>query len=609
MGKRTFIFLTCFFLLNLLNGSPAISSQLHDAVNKGDMNEVVDLVNKGWDVNLKDPSNDTPLHWAAFRGYIEIVRLLLGKGADVNAKDSNNSTPLFLAATKGHIEIIKLLIDRGADVNTQGDNNWTPLHIAADKGNVEMARILIDKGVNVNAQGSNEWTPLHIASDKGNLDIVHILLDKGANVNAKNYENVTPLLNAIEKGHTDIVRLFLERGADVNVRIPAAYNWTPLHYASLRGYVDLVGILLKKGADVNARGTDNSTPLYNAAFSGYSNIVSILLQSGADPGMACTDGKTPLKIAEEKGHKLVVKLLKTAEDEMEEKLVQKDSLGKASARVSSLLKEARRHEEDEEFLEALRSYDKVIELQSGNEKAQEGKARAAERLEKAFNEAFSKGKEYADAGDLIKAAETLRRARDLKPINEKVTKELEAVSERLQKIITEKTSTASSAFKAGNYSDAVANYKAVLMIDRENREASAGLQSAIRQRDETAAKTHKEAKTSGETAPLLKAGTEAYKKGDEEAAVLAFKKALNIDPGNREAREYLAKIDNKKARASVEKEIEKHYLKGVELYTNGKFRDAIEAWNKVLELEPKHEKTLRNIERAKRKMDGLMDVK
>ncbi len=51
---------------------------MHNAIyNKGHIDIVKLLLEKGADFNLKDICVHTPLHWAAFNGHIEIVKLLL----------------------------------------------------------------------------------------------------------------------------------------------------------------------------------------------------------------------------------------------------------------------------------------------------------------------------------------------------------------------------------------------------------------------------------------------------------------------------------------------------------------------------------------------------
>jgi tetratricopeptide (TPR) repeat protein len=334
-------------------------------------------------------------------------------------------------------------------------------------------------------------------------------------------------------------------------------------------------------------------------------------------------------------------------DDRDSSIRLEESLKRLSEQVSPILKEARGHENAGRFTDALSAYDKALQIQPDNKGALEGKSRVSEGLEKAFGEALSKGREYAKAGELMKAAESYGRALELKPDNAIALDEFRNISGKLRNVIGVRMADAASALKAGRYTEAISNYRAVLMIDKENKEAASGLQNAVMLRDEAVGrkmaaglKAFKEgnyhlaagafgevlqidgnnteaqrlqrdarAKMEETVAPWIKAGVEAYKKGDADAAAVSFKKVLNVDPGNREAKEYLGKIDVLKTKASVEKEVERHYLKGIELYTDGKYRDAIESWKKVLELDPKHEKALLNIEKAKRKMEGVMDTK
>jgi tetratricopeptide (TPR) repeat protein len=233
-------------------------------------------------------------------------------------------------------------------------------------------------------------------------------------------------------------------------------------------------------------------------------------------------------------------------------------------------------------------------------------------------------------------------AEEFNIISEKL-KELNIVSEKLRSVVDASLADAASSLKAGRYTDAIANYKAVLLIDRGNREAAAGLQNAARLRSKTvekmlepgvkaskegnyyqamaafnevlqidgknteARRLRKEMKEKLDEllTPLLKEGIEAYKKGDIGVAVVSFKKVLNVEPGNKEAKEYLGKMDIDKAKASIEKEVEKHYLSGIRLYTDGKYKEAIESWKKVLELEPMHQKAAMNIEKTRRKIEGV----
>ena len=58
-------------------------SIIHDAAAAGDLAAIQAELDKGVDVNIRDPYGKTPLHVVKTK---EIAELLIAKGADVNAK-------------------------------------------------------------------------------------------------------------------------------------------------------------------------------------------------------------------------------------------------------------------------------------------------------------------------------------------------------------------------------------------------------------------------------------------------------------------------------------------------------------------------------------------
>jgi ankyrin repeat protein len=91
-----------------------IDKMLMDAVKGGYTARVVELIDRGADVNKKDNFGYTPLIQAAWRGHTDIATLLIEGGADVNTKDNFGYTALIQATVKGHTDIIKLLRAHGA---------------------------------------------------------------------------------------------------------------------------------------------------------------------------------------------------------------------------------------------------------------------------------------------------------------------------------------------------------------------------------------------------------------------------------------------------------------------------------------------------------------
>ncbi len=84
----------------------------------------------------------TPLMLAAFRGNTAAVINLLERGADVNARDSAGDTALMFAAHRGHALVVALLLQYGANVYARARNGWTAKKAAQSGLHEEIADML-----------------------------------------------------------------------------------------------------------------------------------------------------------------------------------------------------------------------------------------------------------------------------------------------------------------------------------------------------------------------------------------------------------------------------------------------------------------------------------
>jgi len=85
------------------------------------------------DVNQAGSNGDRPLHIACIRGNLDDVVALVEGGADVNASGDLGYAPLHHAAGDGHLEIVNVLLSHGADVNARNEFGQTPIDLAKDR--------------------------------------------------------------------------------------------------------------------------------------------------------------------------------------------------------------------------------------------------------------------------------------------------------------------------------------------------------------------------------------------------------------------------------------------------------------------------------------------
>lgn len=203
--------------------------ELIKAAANGDLEKVIEILNKGVNVNASFARDDselsgkTALMVASLRGYSNIVAELIKRGANVNLKHYSGETALMFAAAKGDAKIVKALVRAGANPNVKvvsfHAGEITPLISAINSDSeqrVEVVSILISGKAQINPEGQFLISPLMHAV--GDLEIVKLLIAKGANVNQKNVRGATALMAAAIDGTASVVRYLLEQGADVNAR-------------------------------------------------------------------------------------------------------------------------------------------------------------------------------------------------------------------------------------------------------------------------------------------------------------------------------------------------------------------------------------------------------
>ncbi|XP_074078294.1 2-5A-dependent ribonuclease isoform X2 [Macrotis lagotis] len=292
---------------------------LIQAVQEGNIELVLELLERGDDVNVQEESGWTPLHNAVEEGNLDIVQLLLEKGADLHIKKKNGATPFIVAGIVGNVKLLELFLSKGANINEYDNHGFTAFMEAAFYGHVDALKFLYEKGaqVNLGRQTSEEQkklgkggtTALMDAAEQGHLDALKILLTTmGADVNVCDNKGRNALIysfkNPQNKKVKEIICFLLDHGVDVNVR--GEKGKTPLILSVEMEDVELVQIMLKRdGTDVNETDKDGNTALLVAVEKKHVDIAQLLCENGAH--LDCGD---LIGIAQRKYDRKMIKLLR-----------------------------------------------------------------------------------------------------------------------------------------------------------------------------------------------------------------------------------------------------------------------------------------------------------
>lgn len=189
---------------------------------------------------------------AAERGDVDELRKLIDRGADLNATDTRGRTAMMAATHANKPESVKILIEAGADVNKQDNRLDNPFLYAGAEGLLEILRLTIDAGADPTITNRYGGVAIIPASEHGYVQVVEELLTRTKiNVNHVNNLGWTALLEAVILGtgsenHKRVVELLIKHGADVN--LADSDGVTPLQHAKNRRYKDIAQILEAAGA-------------------------------------------------------------------------------------------------------------------------------------------------------------------------------------------------------------------------------------------------------------------------------------------------------------------------------------------------------------------------
>jgi ankyrin repeat protein len=243
-AKRTLLLVPLIYCAVAFAGTPALASDLTDALKARDVDQVRRLLAAGANVNEK-VQRDYPLNVAATFGPAEMVAMLLDAGADIEKPGRDGLHPLHNAVAMGHREIVAQLVEKGANVNSTDRLGRTPLITFANNGGeIGIAKMLLAAGADPKSEDVDRMPALNVAAQIGNLELGELLIAGGADINHRDMGGESPLIAAVFHKRHDFVRMLIAHGVDVNLKSKSGV--TPLKWAA--NDVAMQKLLIEAGA-------------------------------------------------------------------------------------------------------------------------------------------------------------------------------------------------------------------------------------------------------------------------------------------------------------------------------------------------------------------------
>lgn len=266
-----------------------------------------------------------------------------------------------------------------------------------------------------------------------------------------------------------------------------------------------------------------------------------------------------------------------------------EKLNQAQSQIQALLARGEALERKGRYIEATNEYLQVLEKDSENAIARARIDRLRPRVERHVQNKFKEGVNLFDNKEYLSAREAFTTVLSIDPNHKEAKAYMSRVRSAINDEISQHLVRAEQAAQRGEWPAAFDSYSQALSLDPQNSRALKGKQ---------------EAQTKVEVNSILDNGRAKIAERNFREAVALFENALKLDPSNEAVNTEL-----RAARAKLEEELERKFLDGINLYTLDRYQEAINKWNEVLEVNPKHKGALEYKQQAEERLRALKNLK
>lgn len=268
----------------------------------------------------------------------------------------------------------------------------------------------------------------------------------------------------------------------------------------------------------------------------------------------------------------------------------------ARLEFSRVLREDRENAEAQKFLKLTTEKEQQLQRKREEELLRQDREKEKRQRDNAFvNKRFTEGLAAMEKGDFQKAIEKWKEALERDPTNPQINTYIKKAKIELGNEVNRLIARAKQLVRQENLSEA---YK---VLDRAKSQTVGN--------PELHNKVLTQIKNLDRVVNFLsnyQEGVQRYEKGDYKNAARFFKNALQFDPNNTRAREFyrdsVARSQGK--RQVMSEEVKKKYYRGISLYRDGHYEEALKVWEEALKLDPNNLKLLDAIEGVKKKIEA-----
>lgn len=208
------------------------NTELMQAVIKRDFNKVVELVEKGFDVNARNNFMLTPYLYAGVNGFPEILEYLIKNGARLTDVNLFGGTSLIPSAEKGFVKNVEIALKAGVDPNVKNKLGWTALLEAVILGNgnrayTDIVEMLLEYRAKIEIEDIQGRNALEIAIQNNQKEIIYLLKGNSRKLS----ENVNEARKlAKENKYLEATKLLTGNSKD-------EYYYKIMYYSLLKDYI------------------------------------------------------------------------------------------------------------------------------------------------------------------------------------------------------------------------------------------------------------------------------------------------------------------------------------------------------------------------------------